>query len=423
MPACLTIENIFAISADMARRILHVDLDAFFVAVEQARDPALRGRAVIVGGDPDGRGVVATASYEARVFGVYSGMALRTAKRLAPAAIFLRGNFGEYQRVSRLFHAILADFTPLVEAGGLDEAYLDITGCEAICGEPQAAAASIRGRVRAELGLAVSVGIAGGRTVAKIASDRAKPDGVCEVAAGEEAAFLAPLPLRALPMLGESTERRLSEIGLSTLGQVAALPLEALEGLFGRGGRALGERCRGLDETPVSGRGEAKSISREGTFATDVAESAHLRAVLRGFSESVGAQLRAQGRRARTVTLKLRLGDFTTLSRSLTLKRPLAGDDAIFAAADRLLTLLRAQKPAAVRLIGVGVSNFATDAVQLALEPAPVEREEQISAALDSVRRKYGRPSLQTGRTAFDPLTGGDEWHHERNLGLFSQMD
>ena len=418
----MTGKNIFAISGLVARHILHVDLDAFFVAVEQARDAALRGKAVIVGGDPDGRGVVATASYEARVFGVYSGMPLRTAKRLAPNATFVRGDFGEYQSVSRAFHAILATYSPLVESGGLDEAYLDITGCEAICGTPAEGAASIRARVRAELGLAVSVGIATSRTLAKVASDQAKPDGVFAVAAGTEAAFLAPLALRVLPMVGESMEKRLQSLGLTTIGQVAALPVETLEGLFGRSGRALAERSRGIDNTPVSGFGEAKSISREGTFAIDVGDSAHLRAVLRGFSESVGAQLREQGRRARTVSLKLRFSDFRTLSRSFTLRRPFAGDDAIFAVAERLLTRARAQDAGAVRLIGVGVSNLVADAVQLALEPAAVEREEQISATFDRVRRKYGRRSIQTGRTAFDSLMGGEGWHHERNVGLSSQL-
>ncbi len=406
----------------MARQILHVDLDAFFVSVELARDPSLRGKPVIVGGDPSGRGVVSTASYEARVFGVYSGLPLRTAKRLAPDAIFLRGDFPEYSRRSRAFHAILSEYTPLVESGGLDEAYLDVTGCEPVCGTPREAAASIRSRVRAQLDLPVSVGIATNRTLAKIASDKAKPDGVFEVAAGEEAAFLAPLPVRTLPLLGPSVEKRLRDLGVTTLGQVAALPVTVCERLFGRHGRQLWERCRGVDAAPVLGGGDQKSISREGTFSGDVADLAHLRAVLRGFSESVGSQLRAQGRRARTVSLKLRYGDFTTVSRGVTLPQPFADDDAIYAAADGLLTRLRSQDPSAVRLIGVGASNLVADAVQLSFEQTEQQRHEQVSAAFDKVRGKYGRRSLQTGRTAFDETAGADDWRHDRNAGLSSQM-
>jgi len=406
-----------------ARRILHVDLDAFFVAVEQARDPELRGKAVVVGGDPNGRGVVATASYEARVFGVHSGMPLRTAKRLAPHAIFLRGNFREYERVSRAFHAILDGYSPLVESGGLDESYLDVTGCEAIAGTPPEAAASIRARIRAELGLAASVGIGSSKLIAKVASDGAKPDGVLDVPPGTEAAFLAPMPLRALPMLGPSAEKRLNGFGLTTLGQLAALPASALEGMFGPHGPVLGQRARGIDPTPVGG-GDAssKSISREGTFSSDIADVRHLRAVLRGFSESVGSQLRASGRRARTVTLKLRYEDFTTVSRSRTLARPMNSNEAIFEAAGALLDVVRGKDGRPVRLIGVGAGNLVDDSVQLALEPSRDEREESLSAAFDKVRHKYGTRSLQTGRTAFDSATKDDAHIFEKQTGLSAQM-
>ncbi|MPZ48942.1 MAG: DNA polymerase IV [Dehalococcoidia bacterium] len=406
----------------MARSILHIDLDAFFVAVEQARRPELRGLPVIVGGDPDGRGVVATASYEARRFGVYSGLALRTARRLAPDAIFLRGDFAEYVRVSKQFHAILANYTPLIESGGLDEAYLDLTGCESIGGTAPEAAASMRARIRAELGLAASAGIATSRLVAKVASDKAKPDGVLQVAEGTEAAFLAPLPLRALPMLGQSTEKRLAPLGISTLGQLAALADSALEGLFGNHGRVLGQRARGIDPTPIGHDVRAKSISREGTFAADVADPEHLRAVLRGFSESVGADLRRDGRRARTVSLKLRYDDFSTVSRSLTLPQPLSSNEAIFEAGTALLEKLRERDKRPARLIGIGVSNLVADAVQLSLEPAPERKQESLSAAFDRVRRKYGTRSLQTGRTAFDAATQDERSVFEKGTGLSSQM-
>jgi DNA polymerase-4 len=405
----------------VARHILHCDLDAFFVAAEQAENPSLRGKPVIVGGDPGGRGVVATASYEARVFGVYSGQSLRTAKRLAPHATFVRGNFKLYSDLSSRFHKILADYTPLVESGGLDEAYLDVTGCEGLIGSPRDAADSIRARVRGELSLPVSVGIASSKTVAKVASNKAKPDGVCEVPFGQEAAFLAPLPLRDLPFLGASSEKRLNQLGITTIGQLASVPAASLEALFGQHGLQLADRCRGIDPSPVAGREAQHSISREGTFSSDIADPAHLRAVLRGFSESVGSQLRAQKRRARTISLKLRYDDFTTLSRSLTLKRPTNGNEAIFDAANRLLEAARQRDNRPVRLIGVGTSNLVSAEVQLALEPSRDERLEKLSAAFDSVRGKYGHRSIQTGRTAFDSAASDDRIF-DKNTGLSSQI-
>jgi DNA polymerase-4 len=407
----------------VVRQILHVDLDAFFVAVEQARDPSLLGKAVVVGGDPSGRGVVATASYEARQFGVRSAMPLRTAKRLAPDAIFLRGDFKEYSRVSSAFHAILRDYSPLVESGGLDEAYIDLTGCEPLVGSAEQAAQTLRSRIRAELGIAASAGIATTKLVAKVASDAAKPDGVIIVPPGSEAAFLAPMPLRALPLLGPSMEKRLEQLGLRTLGQLAALPAASMEGLFGRHGRVIWQRSQGIDSTRVSGEAEAKSISREGTFSSDVVDPQHLRAVLRAFSESVGSQLRQQGRRARTVTLKLRWEDFTTLSRSTTLARPISSNDAIFDAANGLLDKVREISRRPVRLIGVGASGLVDDAVQLSLEPTFESKAELLSRMFDRVRNKYGRRSLETGRTAFDKATAREESVFERNAGLSSQID
>lgn len=407
----------------MARVILHVDLDAFFVAVEQALDPTLRGKPVVVGGDPTGRGVVATASYEARAFGVHSAMPLRTAKRLAPEAIFVPGHYEQYERYSRQFHAILGECSPLVESGGLDEAYLDLTGCEPILGPPRAAVDAIRARIRSELDLAASVGMATSKLVAKVASDRAKPDGVCEVAPGDEASFLSPLPLRALPMLGASIEQKLKPLGLSSLGDLAALPPATLRALFGTQGEILGARARGVDDSAVAGSHPgAKSVSREGTFTTDIGESNRLRAVLRAFSESVASQLRGQERRGRTVSVKVRFGDFTTISRSTTLARPANSDSAIYQAAERLLVAIRREDGRAVRLLGVAASNLVSDERQLALEVGASEKEEAISAAFDRIRGKYGRKILQTGQTAFDRATGSDGWRHQKSVGLSAQI-
>jgi DNA polymerase-4 len=345
-------------------------------------------------------------------------MPVRTAVRLAPDAVYLRGDYKEYQRVSRGFHAILADYTPLVESGGLDEAYLDLTGCEALAGPPAQAADTIRRRIRTEHGIAASVGIATNKLVAKVASDRAKPDGVCIVPAGTEAAFLAPMPLRALPMLGPSTEKRLAGLGLVTLGQLAAVPDATLETLLGPHGAIIGARARGIDTARVGGEHNAKSISREGTFSADVADPQHLRSVLRVFCESVGSQLRRQQRRARTVSLKLRYEDFTTVNRSLTLPRPLSSDDALYDAANTLLSRLRQAERRPVRLIGVGVSNLVDDAVQLSLQPSAETKGEALSAAFDKVRGKYGTRSLQTGRTAFDATVRRREDLFERHPGF-----
>ncbi|HEY7270276.1 MAG TPA: DNA polymerase IV [Dehalococcoidia bacterium] len=404
------------------RSILHVDLDAFFVSVEQARRPELQGKAVVVGGDPGGRGVVSTASYEARKFGVRSAMPLRTAKKLAPHAIFLPGDFREYERVSKAFHAILRDCSPLVESGGLDEAWVDVTGCEPIVGTPRQAADLIRGRVHDELSIAASVGIASNKMVAKVASDHAKPDGVFEVPAGGEAAFLAPMPLRALPMLGPSLERKLVRLGVTTLGQVAAMPPPTLKAVLGPHGPELAARCRGEAAVKVGGREAPKSISREGTFSHDVAQPARLRAVMRGFSESVGSQLRAGGYRARTISLKVRFGDFRTVSRSVTVERAVNSDDAVFEAAMALLDEVREHDKLAIRLVGVGASNLVTESFQMPLDRDVEQRREALSAAIDRVRGKYGRRSLQSGATAFDSVTSADSWRHDKSIGLSAQL-
>ena len=299
---------------------------------------------------------------------------------------------------------------------------MDITGCAAIVGSPEDAAKLVRRRVREELGIVASVGIATSKAVAKVASDRAKPDGIVVVAPGEEAAFLAPLPLRALPLLGPKLAQRLEQLGISTLGQLASAPAASLESLLGRHGRELIARARGIDPSPVAGREFQKSISREGTFAVDVADPAHLRAVLRGFSETVGSQHRASGRRARTVSLNVRIDDFTTIARSVTLRRPVSSDAALYGAAQALLQTVREKEKRPVRLIGVGAENLVEDVVQLALEPVQEEREESISAVFDRVRRKYGQRSLQTGRTAFDAATASDDSILERRVGLSAQI-
>jgi len=380
------------------RRILHIDLDAFFVSVEQALAPELVGKPVVVGGRPDRRGVVASASYEARVFGIRAGMPLAHAYRLCPQTIFLQGSFSAYREASEKFMAILADFSPCLEPAGLDEAYLDITGCE-LFGTPYQLASSIKERVKKELKLIASVGIAICKVVAKIASDSGKPDGLVEVAAGQEKDFLAPLPVASLPGVGEKTERYLKTMGIKTIGQLAVLPLEVIKNRFGSFGIMIHHYANGIDNREVEAPGEAKSISRETTFAEDTLNGAFLKAILRYLCERVGAELRQDGRHARTITLKLRYSDFETITRRFSSKESTDADEVIFAGAVRLLEQALSGKRNPVRLIGIGVSNLVTYGRQLNLLDSRPQRLGHLDKAIDRIRNKYGFTSIQTGRT------------------------
>ncbi len=382
----------------MARRILHVDMDAFFVSVEQVLRPELRGKPVVVGGKPDRRGVVAAASYEARAYGLHSGIPLVTASRLCPQAIFIEGDFKRYRDASRRFMAILADFSPHLEPAGLDEAYLDVTGFESLHGSIKQMAAAIKKRIKDELGLCASIGIAGGKVVAKVASDRSKPDGLLEVPEGGDRAFLAPLPVSDLPGVGKRGQLVLKEMGVATIGQLAALPVATLKERFGSYGVTLHNHANGLDDSRVTAPGEAKSISRETTFGEDVRDEALLMATLRYLGERVGGSLRNQGKRARCVSLKLRYADFTTITRQQTLPHPQDADQAIFAAGSQLLTKELAGGNQAVRLIGIGVSRL-TPGRQLDMFATAELRLERLNKAIDRIREKYGFRAIQTGRT------------------------
>lgn len=384
------------------RAILHVDLDCFFAAAEIARNPSLRGQPVIVGKEPGYRGVVCSASYQARALGVRTAMPLAQAARLCPQAVFLPTDIHHYEALSRRFHAILADYSPDIEPLGLDEAFLDLTGCEPVVGHPVEAARDIRRRLRAELSLPASAGLASSKVVAKVATEQAKPDGFLAVPPGQEAAFLAPLPIRSLPMIGAQVEKALLGLGLATIGEVARLPGSLLEARFGALGRVIWYHAQGRDPAPVRPLAAAKSVSREVTFPCDVNDPALLRATLRLEAERVGAELRALGRRARCVALKLRYGDFTTISRSTILPLPSQADQAIYETACGLLEAALAQDRRAVRLIGVGASQLVSDA-QLSLPDwsPPAERWERLARRLDRLRAKYGFAAIQTGRTAF----------------------
>ena len=394
----------------MASHILHIDLDAFFVSVEQVLAPELRGKPVIVGGRPERRGVVASASYEARAYGVRAAMPLAQAYRLCPQSIFLQGDFRKYRDFSTRFMDILADFSPSFEPGGLDEAYLDVTGCE-IFGSPLQIARKIKERVKKELGLIASVGIASCKVVAKVASDLGKPDGLMEVPRGEEKNFLATLPVVRLPGVGSKTEQTLVAMGIKTIGQLADLPLELLKSRFGVMGSMLHEHANGIDDSKVELYGETKSISRETTLEHDTLDSRIIEGILRRLSEHVGAELRDEGKRARSIVLKLRYADFETITRRFTPKESVVSDEVIFAEAVRLLNQALSKKRRPVRLIGVGVSNFVGEARQLSMFDATSRRLELLDKAIDRIRRKYGFAAIQTGRTIAlkDIFSDGDD--------------
>jgi len=376
-----------------------VDLDAFFVSVEQVLNPELKGKPVVVGGRPDRRGVVAAASYEARAYGLHSAMPLATAVRLCPQAVFIPGNFRRYREASRRFMAILADFSPFLEPLGLDEAYLDVTGFESLHGSIRQMALSIKQRVREEQGLCASIGIAGCKVVAKVASDLSKPDGLIEVSPGEDRSFLAPLSIDRLPGIGKKTEQRLRGLGVNTIGQLSLVPVEALKSHFGASGEVLHRHSRGMDSRRVALPGEAKSISRETTFDKDISGRPVLESTLRYLGERVGADLRRRGRQARCVTLKLRYADFTTITRSHTLPHPTDADQAIFDTGVGLLGAALAGQKQPVRLIGIGVSNLTEPVRQLALLEPSDRRMEHLNRTIDRIRDRYGFTAIQTGRT------------------------
>jgi len=384
---------------EMMRRVMHVDLDAFFVSVERVRAPALKGKPVVVGGRPGGRGVVASASYEARAFGLHSGMPLATASRLCPQAVFIEGNFARYREASKGFMAILTDFSPFLEPGGLDEAYLEATGFESLYGSIRGMALAIKKRVREELGLPASIGIAGCKVVAKVASDESKPDGLIEVASGGDAAYLAPLPLGKLPGIGRKTEPVLRGMGVATIGELATMPVTMLKSRFGVSGEHLLRLARAVDDRKIVPPSEARSISRETTFARDSRDQEFLLATLSYLSERVGADLRRHERQARCVALKLRYADFTTITRQNTLKPASDAYQDIFDAGEKLLRGELKNSRQAIRLIGIGVSNLVLPAQQLSMLDGRSERLARLDGAVDRIRDKYGFSAVTTGRT------------------------
>ncbi len=380
------------------RTIIHIDLDSFFVSVEQVLNPELKGKPVVVGGKPDRRGVVAAASYEARAFGIHSGMPLVTAARLCPKTIFIEGHFARYREFSQKFMAILSDFTPFIEPMGIDEAYLDVTGFESLHGSIRQMANKMKQRIRSELGLCASVGIASCKVVAKIASDLSKPDGLIEVAPGEERGFLAPLPVEKLPGVGKQTVKIVKGLGVHTIGGLSQMPPYTLKSRLGAAGEMLHLFANAIDDRRGLSPGEAKSISRETTFGEDTRDQSFLEATLWVQSEKIGADLRERGKQTRCVTLKVRYADFTIITRSHTLRENASTDQKIFETGVGLLERTLAKEKQAVRLIGIGVSNLVEESRQATLF-APSDRKlEELNKAVDRIRDRYGFGSIQTGR-------------------------
>ncbi len=377
------------------RWILHIDLDAFFASVEELLNPDLRGKPVIVGAAPAYRGVVASASYAARQYGVRSAMPTARALKLCPHAILVPPRHHVYGEFSDRVMAILRDFSPVLEQVSIDEAFLDLTGCERLWGPIPDAARRIQQRVTDEVGLSASVGLASNKLVAKIASDLRKPHGFVYVEHGREAEFLAPLPVERLWGVGKVTASALRRLGVETIGGLAALPEAALVEAFGPHGAALKYRARGQDDSPVITEGQAKSVSNEETFATDQTDENFLRRELLRLSDKVAARLRANGQAGRTVRLKIRYHDFTTVLRSETLPLPTDSARDIYETA---LALWRThgQKGRPVRLVGVGVANLESVPYrQLGLFDDVHPREGRLARTLDEIRDKFGRDAIR----------------------------
>ena len=404
----------------LPRIVFHVDMDAFFVSVEELFDPSLKGKAVVVGGQRNERGVVSAASYEARKFGVHSAMPLRTAARLCPQAVFLDGHPERYREYSQKVYAVLGRFSPKVEMASIDEAYLDMSGTERLHGPPLRAAHALHAAIHRETRLNCSIGVATSRLVAKVSSDQAKPNGVLWVLPGQEARFLAPLEVRKIPGVGKVLEKNLHDLGIRKVGDLAALDESFLDERFGKWGLALAGKARGLDaggwfDTDIGANEQPKSISHEHTFNEDTADIDQLESTLARLSEMVCRRLREHKLHARTVQLKLRYKDFSTITRARSLPRATQVDGEIL---EEVRTLFRANWKAGVpvRLLGVHTSSFEAAEGQLGLlEGEKHQRWQQALSAADRLRDRYGEDavSLATG------LKGGfRERTHENPASL-----
>lgn len=387
--------------------ILHLDLDAFFASVEEVLNPALRGKVVIVGGSPTGRGIVACPNYAARKLGVKTAMPASRAVKLAPHAVFVRGNYDQYSAFSKRFFKILNDFSPAVKPVGLDEGFLDARGCLHFWNnDVETMARAIKDRVKKELGLAVSIGVASNTIVAKVASDARKPDGLCIVADGEEKEFLAPMPAGAIPGIGKVTSEALAALGVNTVHDLAQIDESLLRRVFGVGGGFMYRAARGeaghdrLEDSTMHGFGEAgeiqKSISRDRTFEADTDDPGFIRGALWQLSEHVASTLRKDHAAARTITIKLRYSDMHTVQRSKTLCEATDSEFAIFECVDALLEQAWFRRTR-IRLIGVGAGNLQEEWAQFDLFNTRRTKQLLLGRSLDRIRKKFGEKSVWFG--------------------------
>ena len=404
----------------MTRTIFHVDMDAFFVSVEELSDPSLKGKPVVVGGQKHERGVVSAASYEARKFGVHSAMPLRTAAKLCPHAIFVAGHPDRYRESSEKVHRVLTSFSPLVEMASIDEAYLDMTGTERLHGPPLRAAHNLHQKVKAETQLNCSIGIGASRLIAKVSSAQAKPNGVLFITPGQEAKFLAPLNVREIPGVGKVTEKNLQKLGIHKVGDLARYDDAFLEEHFGKWGLALAGKARGEDaggwfDAEVGADTDAKSISHEHTYNEDTTDQEQIESTLMRLTEMVARRLREAGVHARTIQLKLRYKDFTTITRAHSLAAPTQLDTEIF---EQIKTLFRKnwRKGQYVRLLGVQTSSFEEETQQGdLLEGDRRERWQKALSAADRLRDKFGESSVTLARGM---RAGFRERTHEKPVSL-----
>ena len=385
----------------MNRTVFHVDMDAFFVSVEELFNPSLKGKAVVVGGKANERGVVSAASYAARKFGVHSAMPLRTAYKLCPQAIFVDGHPERYREYSGRVYEILQSFSPAVEMASIDEAYVDMTGTERLHGPSLRAANLLHKRVKAATGLNCSIGIASSRLVAKVASDQAKPNGVLLVLPGTEARFLAPLAVRKIPGVGKVMEKSLHSIGIRLVGDLAAMEEADLKRRFGKWGLALAGKAQGEDaggwfDGEIGERGDPKSISHEHTFMIDTTDASQLESTMVHLAEKVARRLREHGLSARTVQLKLRYSDFTTITRAHTFAAPTQLDMDLIEQSRRLLHD-NWENGGAIRLIGVHVSGFEREEQMSLLADSRSERWTKALKIADELRDRFGEAAVSLG--------------------------
>lgn len=374
------------------RAILHVDMDAFYASVEMLDDPTLKGKPVIVGGTPEGRGVVSAASYEARAFGVHSAMSAARAIKLCPEGIFLRGRMDRYVEISRQIGAIFRDFTPLVEPLSIDEAFLDVTGCRRLFGSAENIGHMIQKRIADEIQLVASVGVAGNKFLAKLASDLEKPAGFVIIPDGEARELLAGLPIGRLWGVGKVSQREMARFGIRTVKDFLAVPEELAVQQFGDHARHLRQLAVGHDTRPVIPSHEAKSIGNEITFGEDIADARQLQEVLDHLSDKVARRLRGQGFMARTITLKARYSDFSTYTRSESLKISTDASVEIRDVARNLLKTKLDRRGRALRLIGVTASNLGPAVEtqgELFADPGKIKNR-QLDELMDKVHDKYG---------------------------------